>query len=667
MKSAFIIHDSFSTPDQNWYPWLKRALEESGYTVYVPKFPTPEHQSLDQWREIFEPYEVHISPESIFIGHGTGCAFMLRLFETLPFSVRASFFLVPFVGELPHQALQLVNATFTTAPFLWKDIHEHMGQVSSFASDDDSYIPLPISTQASELLGTKLITISGANHFSDPEGLLSLPFLLEKILDLDSVKPSEEELAANALNKELELAGITLPTTTEIKKREEEEKPSNIADEAVSNLNLSKKEPEAVSTYYKDITSLLNSADTKVMATILRTEREQEALLREKKKNSIRTALYGFFAVVFIIATLFIIRSFVMRDDTTPFLVAETERIPSLLRVDSQSELVLGTQSVFELRKEVRNLPISSSVKNNEIHHIYPTLGTGTQKRLATSHELFKALEMNTPELLSSALDNTYLYGLYGIEGQRPYPFLLLTLDSFDRSFESMRLWEKSLARDLQDIFAFDVSFIRPTLYDQKFTDYISGNYNYRVLSAPRYTQQIEIVAQEHVLMQPPQRHILSPDVMTSLEEITETTLVFTKPDKFLTELSIGDIIIIPRQQGGEGTAGFLRAVVGFEIINKQLVITTRDANLSEVVISAPPNTNVNTRLKDDGSLEYYYTASEEKVIDTEGPTETLLLYTFLSDTQLLITTHEAVTAEIVERLSSRERDAANYVPIPTP
>jgi len=40
MSNAFIIHGTGGYPEENWFPWLKKKLEEFNYKVFVPQFPT---------------------------------------------------------------------------------------------------------------------------------------------------------------------------------------------------------------------------------------------------------------------------------------------------------------------------------------------------------------------------------------------------------------------------------------------------------------------------------------------------------------------------------------------------------------------------------------------------------------------------------------------------
>lgn len=56
MTKIFLLHGSYGSPEGNWFPWLKKELEKLDCTVLIPKFPTPENQSLETWLAVFKEY-----------------------------------------------------------------------------------------------------------------------------------------------------------------------------------------------------------------------------------------------------------------------------------------------------------------------------------------------------------------------------------------------------------------------------------------------------------------------------------------------------------------------------------------------------------------------------------------------------------------------------------
>src|SRR3989338_4142675 len=43
MSNVFIFHGTGGYPEENWFPWLKKELEELECKVIIPKFPSPEN------------------------------------------------------------------------------------------------------------------------------------------------------------------------------------------------------------------------------------------------------------------------------------------------------------------------------------------------------------------------------------------------------------------------------------------------------------------------------------------------------------------------------------------------------------------------------------------------------------------------------------------------
>ena len=186
MTNAFIIHGTIGSPDENWFPWLKARLEKLGCWVYVPRFPTPEKQSVENWMKVFENYERHVNGDTIFVGHSLGAIFILSLLETLkcPLNcsgVKAAFLVAGFYGKLGTMHFDKINADFASKDFDWAKVRRSCRQFQLYASDNDPYVPFSKSVELAKKLGAGLKVIKDAGHFNRDAGYTRFDLLLEDI------------------------------------------------------------------------------------------------------------------------------------------------------------------------------------------------------------------------------------------------------------------------------------------------------------------------------------------------------------------------------------------------------------------------------------------------------------------------------------------------------
>jgi len=184
MTKIFIIHGSYGNPDENWFPWLKQELEALGHTVFVPKFSTPENQSLEKWMKEFEYYQHLIDEDTIFVGHSLAPAFILSILEKLetPKPIKACFFVSGFLGLLGDPKFDEINKTFTAKDFNWEKIKKNCKEFHNYHSDNDPYIPLKVAKEFAQKLGVDINLIKGAGHFNESTGYTKFDILLENIL-----------------------------------------------------------------------------------------------------------------------------------------------------------------------------------------------------------------------------------------------------------------------------------------------------------------------------------------------------------------------------------------------------------------------------------------------------------------------------------------------------
>ena len=179
MVNIFIIHGAYGYPGENWFPWMKSELEKLGHKVFVPKFPTPEGQSLQSWMKVFDEYVKHVNEDSIIIGHSIGPGLILRLLEKHKF--RAAFLVAGFIGTLGFEEIDEINSTFFKDSIDWSTIKGNCKNITVIGSNDDPYVPLKKTNELAKKLDVKPIIISEGGHFNLNSGYDKFEFLLEEM------------------------------------------------------------------------------------------------------------------------------------------------------------------------------------------------------------------------------------------------------------------------------------------------------------------------------------------------------------------------------------------------------------------------------------------------------------------------------------------------------
>jgi predicted alpha/beta hydrolase family esterase len=183
MTNIIIIHGAYGDGTENWLPWLKSELENLGHQVYVPRFPTPEGQNLENWLKVFKSYEKLLDEKSIVVGHSIGPAFLLSILEKK--KAKAAFFVAGFIGAFTGKwadpSFDVINKTIAEKPFDWNKINDNCKRFYLFYSDTDPYVPTEKAFELGGHLGVKPILVKDAGHFNEQAGYKKFELLLDNI------------------------------------------------------------------------------------------------------------------------------------------------------------------------------------------------------------------------------------------------------------------------------------------------------------------------------------------------------------------------------------------------------------------------------------------------------------------------------------------------------
>ena len=179
--NIIIVHGTGGSPEGNWFPWMKAELEALGCRVEVPRFPTPEGQSFDAWREVFLSATDGLRRQNtILIGHSIGAPFVMRMAEESEAPYKAIFPICPFTKTLGC-CFDELNATFVDNVYDWDRVKVGAPQHLCFAGNDDPYVPLSFSQEAATNMGAELRVVQKGGHLNAEFGYLSFRELFAEV------------------------------------------------------------------------------------------------------------------------------------------------------------------------------------------------------------------------------------------------------------------------------------------------------------------------------------------------------------------------------------------------------------------------------------------------------------------------------------------------------
>lgn len=172
MHTVVIIHGSYGSPTENWFPWLAAQVRGRGHHVIVPSFPTPEGQSPTSWRKEFEAQVSRVNSNTILVGHSLGVAFILDVLERSKKPVAGTFLASGFLGELGNAQFDDVNRTFVCRDFNWEKICLSMGKAFVYHGDNDPYVPISKCSELSLKLNIVPNIIARGGHLNAEAGYM---------------------------------------------------------------------------------------------------------------------------------------------------------------------------------------------------------------------------------------------------------------------------------------------------------------------------------------------------------------------------------------------------------------------------------------------------------------------------------------------------------------
>lgn len=189
-KRVFIVHGWDGYPEEGWFPWLKKELEQKGFEVIVPQLPRANEPRINNWVPALAATIGEADAQTYFVGHSIGCQTIARYLESLPESTKigGTVFVAGFFKRLTNleddEIVRDVAREWLTTPLDLEKVKLHLTKSVAIFSDDDPYVPMDNQDDYKEKLNSKIIIERNMKHFSGSTGTLELPAALDALLEI---------------------------------------------------------------------------------------------------------------------------------------------------------------------------------------------------------------------------------------------------------------------------------------------------------------------------------------------------------------------------------------------------------------------------------------------------------------------------------------------------
>jgi predicted alpha/beta hydrolase family esterase len=189
MKKAVFLHGTDGAPDDHWFPWLRKQLENSGYEVFAPTLPENHTPNWNVY-EAFLKQSGWDFTDNLLIGHSSGTTTILNLLMSDWFpKVKASVLVGTFLNEkLTKTADWYEPGQFDHLFVQDFDIEKIKSKCSKFIfvhGDNDHACDYNDAKDFCHKVGGEFITIKNGGHLGSSSGITKSPELINAMKNIE--------------------------------------------------------------------------------------------------------------------------------------------------------------------------------------------------------------------------------------------------------------------------------------------------------------------------------------------------------------------------------------------------------------------------------------------------------------------------------------------------
>lgn len=169
MKKIFIIHGFQASPQSHWFAWLRQQLESIQVDCHVLKLTDSMQPDYAQWKRDLTSQLQNLDHESIVIAHSLGCISVLDYLSSVLEHQKIKAFIGVSGFQQKLQSLPELNQFIDQTQLNDSIIRLNIQQRYVIFSNNDTYVPAPLTISLGQRINAQMREIKDAGHFLEQD------------------------------------------------------------------------------------------------------------------------------------------------------------------------------------------------------------------------------------------------------------------------------------------------------------------------------------------------------------------------------------------------------------------------------------------------------------------------------------------------------------------
>ena len=169
----------FGSKDGNWFPWLRKELENKNYVADNPQMPVGVgNQNYDNWEKEFN--KLNINENTIIIAHSIAPIFVCKYLIKNRIKVKKLIFVCGFNNYLGIDPdFDAVNESMFIDNL--EEIKDYCNNIICFYSDNDPYVKFEVEKSFADTVSSEQYIVKNGGHINAESGYIKFEEILKYI------------------------------------------------------------------------------------------------------------------------------------------------------------------------------------------------------------------------------------------------------------------------------------------------------------------------------------------------------------------------------------------------------------------------------------------------------------------------------------------------------